>query len=114
MFPLPPSARMLRTQNTSAPVPRGAGLNEEYNAMLPAPTTSHTHHAELVIPDGNGRERLEPLQVTINEAARLLAYDSRTIRRLITRGEIAVVGEGRLRRVPVQSLRDYQQRHLIK
>jgi|GEM_PF-6827900 excisionase family DNA binding protein len=71
------------------------------------------HHAELVIANSDGHERLEPLQVTINEAARLLAYDSRTIRRLITRGEIEVIGEGRMRRVPVQSLRDYQQRHLI-
>lgn len=58
------------------------------------------------------RERLEPLQVTIAEAARLLAYDTRTIRRLIIRGELAAVGEGRLRRIPLQGLRDYQQRHL--
>jgi excisionase family DNA binding protein len=61
---------------------------------------------------GGGRERLEPLQVSIAEAARLLAYDTRTIRRLIGRGELPAVGEGRMRRVPLQSLRDYQQRHL--
>lgn len=60
----------------------------------------------------DGRERLEPLQVTIAEAARLLAYDTRTIRRLIIRGEIPAVGEGRLRRIPLQGLRDCQQRHL--
>lgn len=59
-------------------------------------------------------ERLEPLQVTITEAARLLAYDTRTIRRLIARGELTAVGEGRMRRVPVQALRDYQQRHIIQ
>ena len=58
-------------------------------------------------------QRLEPLQVTISEAARLLAYDTRTIRRLIARGELTAVGEGRMRRVPVQALRDYQQRHII-
>lgn len=58
------------------------------------------------------RERLEPLQVTISEAARLLAYDTRTIRRLIIRRELSSVGEGRMRRIPMQSLRDYQQRHL--
>jgi excisionase family DNA binding protein len=58
-------------------------------------------------------QRLEPLQVTITEAARLLAYDTRTIRRLIARGELKAVGEGRMRRVPVQALRDYQQRHII-
>lgn len=68
----------------------------------------------LMILDPEAQARLEPLQVTIDEAARLLAYDSRTIRRLITRGEIDVVGEGRMRRVPVQSLRDYLKRHLIK
>jgi excisionase family DNA binding protein len=68
----------------------------------------------LIILDPEAQARLEPLQVTIDEAARLLAYDSRTIRRLITRGEIDAVGEGRMRRVPVQSLRDYLQRHIIK
>jgi excisionase family DNA binding protein len=81
--------------------------------MATTPTLPYHLHTELGTADGEGRERLEPLQVTISEAARLLAYDSRTIRRLITRGEIIVVGEGRMRRVPVQSLRDYQQRHLI-
>lgn len=48
----------------------------------------------------------------MSEAARLLAYDVRTIRRLIGRGELPAVGQGRLRRIPMQSLRDYQKRHL--
>lgn len=74
--------------------------------------TIYPHQVEPVRIVPNGRERLEPLQVTIAEAARLLAYDTRTIRRLIVRGELSAVGEGRLRRVPLQSLRDYQQRHL--
>jgi excisionase family DNA binding protein len=82
--------------------------------MQPSPIIPYPHHRDLIIPDGDGRERMEPLQVTISEAARLLAYDARTIRRMIARGEIAAVGEGRLRRVPVQSLREYQQRHLAK
>jgi excisionase family DNA binding protein len=69
---------------------------------------------ELVIPDGDDFVRLEPFQVTLKEAARLLAYDLRTIHRLIRRGELPSVGEGRLRRVPVQALREYQQRHLAK
>jgi excisionase family DNA binding protein len=69
---------------------------------------------ELIIPDRDDVARLEPLQVTLKEAARLLAYDLRTIHRLISRGELSSVGEGRLRRVPVQELRDYQQRHLAK
>jgi excisionase family DNA binding protein len=61
---------------------------------------------------GEAQPRREPLQVSINEAARLLAYNARTIRRLIARGELPVVGQGRLRRVPMQSLHAYQERHL--
>lgn len=52
-----------------------------------------------------------PLQVTIHEAARLLAYNTRVIRQLIARGELPAVGEGHLRRIPMQSLLDYQQRN---
>jgi excisionase family DNA binding protein len=77
------------------------------------PTIPERPQTALIILDPDAQTRLEPLQVTIDEAARLLAYDSRTIRRLITRGEISAVGEGRMRRVPVQSLRDYLQRHII-
>lgn len=65
------------------------------------------------LPTRDGQPRMEPLQVTISEAARLLAYNTRTIRRLIGRGELRAVGEGRLRRIPLHSLRDYQQRHLM-
>jgi len=82
--------------------------------MRPHALISHPAHTELQISPGEGHERLEPLQVTIAEAARLLAYDSRTIRRLIARGELKAVGEGRMRRIPVQTLRDYQQRHILK
>lgn len=81
--------------------------------MPSSPLIPYTHHTQLQISPGSGHEPLEPLQVSIAEAARLLAYDTRTIRRLITRGELTAVGEGRMRRVPVQTLRDYQQRHLI-
>jgi len=77
-------------------------------------TLLYAPRSELQISPGEGYERLEPLQVTIAEAARLLAYDSRTIRRLIARGELAAVGEGRMRRIPVQTLREYQQRHILK
>lgn len=52
-----------------------------------------------------------PLQVTIHEAARLLAYNTRTIKQLIASGELPAVGEGRLRRIPMQSLLEYQQRN---
>ncbi len=82
--------------------------------MLSGRMSTPSHHDDLHRALIEGRERLEPFQVTIMEAARLLAYDARTIRRLITRGELSAVGEGRLRRIPVQSLRDYQQRNLIQ
>lgn len=82
--------------------------------MRPNSLTPYPQPTEVPFNLSGGQERLEPLQVTINEAARLLAYDTRTIRRLILRGELVAVGEGRMRRVPVQSLRDYQQRNLLK
>ncbi|NTU77917.1 MAG: helix-turn-helix domain-containing protein [Chloroflexales bacterium] len=81
--------------------------------MASSPLVPYSQHPGMPLSLPDGPERLEPLQVTIAEAARLLAYDSRTIRRLITRGELTAVGEGRMRRVPVQALRDYQQRHII-
>lgn len=53
----------------------------------------------------------EPLQVTLAEAGRLLAYDIRTVYRLIARGELSTIGRGHLRRISMQSLREYQERH---
>lgn len=79
--------------------------------MIASPLIPYPHHADLLAPASDRRDLPEPLQVTISEAARLLAYDARTIRRLIARGEISAVGTGRLRRIPMQSLRDYQQRN---
>jgi excisionase family DNA binding protein len=61
---------------------------------------------------GIGITAIEPLQVTIREAGRLLSYDERTIRRLLQRGELRAVGQGRMRRIPMESLHDYQRRHL--
>lgn len=54
---------------------------------------------------------LEPLQVKIATAAKLLDYNIRTVYRLIDRGELETVGQGRLRRITVTSLRAYQQRN---
>ena len=51
------------------------------------------------------------IQIPIREAARLLSYNERTIRRLIQRGELHAVGRGKLRRIPLSSIRDYQQRN---
>jgi excisionase family DNA binding protein len=53
----------------------------------------------------------EPLQVTIREAAELLRYDERTVRRLIERGELRAVGQGRLRRLALADLKDWQARN---
>lgn len=82
--------------------------------MTANPLVSFPQPNEHPLAVSDREQRLEPLQVTITEAARLLAYDTRTIRRLIARGELKAVGEGRMRRVPVQALRDYQQRHIIQ
>jgi excisionase family DNA binding protein len=57
------------------------------------------------------RAQLEPLQVRIQEAARLLGYDERTIRRLVQRGELHAIGRGRLRRIALADLRDWQARN---
>jgi excisionase family DNA binding protein len=53
----------------------------------------------------------EPLQVTIRKAAQLLSYDERTIRRLIIRGELQAVGRGRMRRIALADIREWQRRN---
>ena len=65
------------------------------------------HHPSDVAPAA----QLEPLQVRIHEAARLLGYDERTIRRLVERGELRAIGRGRLRRIALADLRDWQARN---
>ena len=57
------------------------------------------------------RSSREPLQVTIREAAALLSYDERTVRRLVERGELRAVGRGRLRRIALADIRDWQERN---
>lgn len=54
---------------------------------------------------------LQPLQVTKQEAAELLRYSERTIERLVERGELAQIGEGRLARFDLKDLRAYQDRN---
>jgi excisionase family DNA binding protein len=68
-------------------------------------------------PAGQSRPRIaeqfiEPLQVTVREAARLLSHSERTIHRLIQSGELSSIGQGRMRRIPMASIRAYQERHL--
>jgi excisionase family DNA binding protein len=56
-------------------------------------------------------DQVAPLQYSIVDTARLLAVSRRTVERLITQGELATVGRGRLKRVPYDSIVDYQNRH---
>jgi excisionase family DNA binding protein len=57
------------------------------------------------------KEMAEPLQVTIREAARLLSYAERTIRRLVARGELRAIGRGRMRRIALEDLHAWQRRN---
>jgi len=55
---------------------------------------------------------VEPLQVSITKAGRLLDYSTRHIRRLLISGELESVSRGRGLRITVASIRAFQQRHL--
>ena len=63
-----------------------------------------------VITTRSGAELL-PLQVTKNEAAKLLGYSTRTIERLVERGELSQIGDGRLARFDLDDLKAYQNRN---
>lgn len=54
---------------------------------------------------------LPPLQVTKREAAKLLGYSVRTVERLVERGELTQIGQGRLVRFDLNDLRAYQERN---
>ncbi len=56
-------------------------------------------------------DQVAPLQYSIVDTGRLLAVSRRTVERLITQGQLATVGRGRLKRVPYDSIVDYQNRH---
>jgi excisionase family DNA binding protein len=56
-------------------------------------------------------QALDPLQVSIEEAARMLRYSKSTLYMLLQRGELRSVGRGRLRRIAVEELRRWQQRN---
>jgi excisionase family DNA binding protein len=58
----------------------------------------------------SGAELL-PLQVTKAEAAKLLGYSTRTIERLVDRGELRQIGSGRLSRFDLADLKAYQDRN---
>jgi excisionase family DNA binding protein len=52
-----------------------------------------------------------PLLIPVRRAALLLSYNPRTIRRLVDRGELHAVGQGRLIRITMASILAYQARH---
>ena len=54
---------------------------------------------------------LMPLQVTKAEAARMLGFSTRTLERLVERGEVAQIGSGKLARFDIDDLRAYQNRN---
>lgn len=58
-----------------------------------------------------GGDQVAPLQYTVKDTGRLLAISPSTVRRLIDQGELASVGQGKLRRVPYDSIVAYQNRH---
>lgn len=64
-----------------------------------------------MVPSDKRIPKTERLQVTIREAADLLSYDERTIRRLVERGELRAVGRGRLRRIAIVDIREWQDRN---
>jgi excisionase family DNA binding protein len=49
--------------------------------------------------------------VTIRQAAEILAVDERTVRRLIARCELRAIGCGRLTRIAIRDIADYQNRN---
>lgn len=51
-----------------------------------------------------------PLQVSVKHAAALLDHSTRTIYRLIEKGELETTGSGQLLRIDYQSLLAYQER----
>jgi excisionase family DNA binding protein len=56
-------------------------------------------------------EQVAPLQYSLKDAARLLSMSRRTIERLIARRELATVGRGKLRRIPIGELLAWQERN---
>jgi excisionase family DNA binding protein len=59
----------------------------------------------------SGSEQIAPLQYTIKDTARLLSLSRRTVERLIARGELATIGQGKLKRLPYDSIVAYLGRH---
>jgi excisionase family DNA binding protein len=55
--------------------------------------------------------QLEPLQVEVTEAARLLGYSRATIYEMLSSGELPSTRHGTSRRIPVAALRAWTEAH---
>jgi excisionase family DNA binding protein len=55
--------------------------------------------------------QLEPLQVEVTEAARLLGYSRSTIYEMLNSGELPSTRHGSSRRIPVAALRAWMEAH---
>jgi excisionase family DNA binding protein len=56
-------------------------------------------------------ETLPEQQYKIDDTAKIMGMHPTTVRRLIRIGELEAVGRGKLRRVTLRAIRDYQQRN---
>ena len=65
------------------------------------------------MPQSNGstQQPLEPLQVDVVEAARLLGYSRATIYEMLSSGELPSTRHGASRRIPVVALRAWVEGH---
>lgn len=69
----------------------------------------HRTNAQLI--ETTSGAQLEPLQVRPDEAARLLSISRRQLDRITERGELASIGNGRMRRYAMADLRAWQARN---
>ena len=62
-------------------------------------------------PNDSASHTLEPLQVDVVEAARLLGYSRATIYEMLSSGELPSTRHGASRRIPVVALRAWVEAH---
>jgi hypothetical protein len=55
----------------------------------------------------------EPLQVTLEEAGRMLSLDKKLVRQLVTKGDLGATGTRKSLRIPLKSLKDYVNRDTL-
>src|SRR3954464_8193373 len=73
--------------------------------------TKDTEMSDTPQPTASPRQALEPLQVDVIEAARLLRYSRAKIYEMLSRGELPSTRHGASRRIPVVALRAWVEAH---